>query len=42
MRLTFPGGAGPVTGSRYLCEHGNQRVRVDCGLLPGSRPAAGG
>jgi metallo-beta-lactamase family protein len=35
MRLTFLGGAGTVTGSKYLLEHGGQRVLVDCGLFQG-------
>jgi metallo-beta-lactamase family protein len=35
MRLTFLGGAGTVTGSRYLLEAGGRRVLVDCGLFQG-------
>jgi metallo-beta-lactamase family protein len=35
MRLTFLGAAGTVTGSKYLLEHGGQRVLVDCGLFQG-------
>jgi metallo-beta-lactamase family protein len=34
-RLTFLGGAGTVTGSKYLVEHGGLRVLVDCGLFQG-------
>jgi metallo-beta-lactamase family protein len=35
--LTFLGGAGTVTGSRFLVEHGDARVLVDCGLFQGLR-----
>lgn len=35
MRLTFLGGTGTVTGSKYLLEHGTQRLLVDCGLFQG-------
>lgn len=35
MRLTFLGGAGTVTGSKYLLEHAGRRVLVDCGLFQG-------
>jgi metallo-beta-lactamase family protein len=35
MRLTFLGGAGTVTGSRYLLEHGGGKLLVDCGLFQG-------
>jgi metallo-beta-lactamase family protein len=35
MRLTFLGGAGTVTGSKYLLEHEGRRVLVDCGLFQG-------
>ncbi|WP_130907572.1 MBL fold metallo-hydrolase [Pseudomonas sp. Sample_16] len=35
MRITFLGAAGTVTGSKYLLEHGNQHVLVDCGLFQG-------
>jgi len=34
-KLTFLGGVGTVTGSKYLLEHGNTRVLVDCGLFQG-------
>lgn len=33
--LTFLGGVGTVTGSKYLIEHGGQRILVDCGLFQG-------
>ncbi|MCY1268350.1 Ribonuclease [compost metagenome] len=33
--LSFLGGAGTVTGSKYLLEHDGQRVLVDCGLFQG-------
>ena len=35
MRLTFLGAAGTVTGSKYLLEHDDRRVLVDCGLFQG-------
>jgi len=35
MRLTFLGGAGTVTGSKYLIEPAGQRYLVDCGLFQG-------
>ena len=33
--VTFLGGAGTVTGSKFLVEYNNQRVLVDCGLFQG-------
>lgn len=35
MQLTFLGGAGTVTGSKFLLEAGGERVLVDCGLFQG-------
>ena len=35
MRLTFLGGTGTVTGSRYRVEHAGGSVLVDCGLFQG-------
>lgn len=35
MRLTFLGGVGTVTGSKYLVETGGRRLLVDCGLFQG-------
>src|ERR671916_303621 len=32
-KLSFLGGVGTVTGSKYLVEHGESRVLVDCGLF---------
>lgn len=34
-KLFFLGGAGTVTGSKTLLEHGNFKVMVDCGLFQG-------
>ena len=35
--LSFWGGVGTVTGSKYLVESGESRVLVDCGLFQGPR-----
>ncbi len=35
MKLSFLGGAGTVTGSKYLLEAGSTRVLIDCGLYQG-------
>ena len=35
MKLTFLGGVGTVTGSKYLLEDGRTRVLIDCGLFQG-------
>jgi metallo-beta-lactamase family protein len=35
--LTFLGGAGTVTGSRFLVERAGRRLLVDCGLYQGER-----
>ncbi len=35
MKLTFLGGAGTVTGSKALLQHGRRAVLVDCGLFQG-------
>ncbi|MCA3825292.1 MAG: MBL fold metallo-hydrolase, partial [Burkholderia sp.] len=37
MKLTFLGATETVTGSKYLVEHGNRRVLVDCGLFQGTK-----
>ena len=34
-RITFLGGAGTVTGSKYLIEAAGRRVLLDCGLFQG-------
>jgi len=35
LRLSFMGGAGTVTGSKYLVENAERRILVDCGLFQG-------
>ncbi len=35
MRLTFLGGVGTVTGSKYLLECPGRRLLIDCGLFQG-------
>ncbi|MDO8145283.1 MULTISPECIES: MBL fold metallo-hydrolase RNA specificity domain-containing protein [unclassified Isoptericola] len=37
VALTFLGGAGTVTGSRFLIESAERRLLVDCGLYQGER-----
>jgi metallo-beta-lactamase family protein len=34
-KITFYGGVGSVTGSKYLIEHNDKRILVDCGLFQG-------
>ena len=35
LNLSFLGGAGTVTGSKYLVEHERHKLLVDCGLFQG-------
>ena len=35
IQLTFLGGVGTVTGSKYLLDDGRNRILVDCGLFQG-------
>jgi metallo-beta-lactamase family protein len=35
LTLSFLGGAGTVTGSKYLVENANHRILIDCGLFQG-------
>ncbi len=35
--ITFYGGVGTVTGSKYLLEHDGKKILVDCGLFQGLR-----
>jgi len=35
MLLEFLGAAGTVTGSKFLLEHGDERILIDCGLFQG-------
>lgn len=37
MSVTFLGGAGSVTGSKYLLTVGERRILVDCGLFQGEK-----
>lgn len=34
-KITFYGGVGTVTGSKYLLEHNDKKILVDCGLFQG-------
>jgi metallo-beta-lactamase family protein len=34
-KITFLGGAGTVTGSKYLLSSGSRRILIDCGLFQG-------
>jgi metallo-beta-lactamase family protein len=36
-KITFYGGVGTVTGSKYLLESGGKKVLVDCGLFQGEK-----
>lgn len=36
-KITFYGGVGSVTGSKYLLEHNGKKVLVDCGLFQGEK-----
>ncbi len=36
-RITFYGGVGTVTGSKYLLEHNDKKILVDCGLFQGHK-----
>ena len=40
LKLSFLGGAGTVTGSKYLVENAGHRVLVDCGLFQGFKVLA--
>ena len=36
-KISFYGGTGTVTGSKYLLEHNEKKILVDCGLFQGLR-----
>ncbi len=36
-KITFYGGVGSVTGSKYLLEHNGKKILIDCGLFQGHR-----
>ena len=38
MRLQFLGATDTVTGSKYLVQHRNSSLLVDCGLFQGYKP----
>lgn len=40
MKITFFGGVGEVTGSRYLIENKGVKILVDCGMFQGERKMA--
>ncbi len=33
VNITFLGGAGTVTGSKYLVQHDGKKLLIDCGLF---------
>ena len=35
--ISFHGGAGTVTGSRFLVQHGDENVLIDCGMFQGHK-----
>jgi metallo-beta-lactamase family protein len=37
IKVRFLGGAGSVTGSKYILDIGDKRIMVDCGLFQGPR-----
>jgi len=38
--VTFLGGAGTVTGSKYLVRGAGRQILLDCGLFQGLKPFA--
>lgn len=40
MKITFLGAVEEVTGSKYLVEHEDIKILVDCGLFQGEKEFA--
>ena len=38
MKIYFLGAAGTVTGSKFVVEHNETRILIDCGLFQGLKP----
>jgi len=38
VNITFLGGTGTVTGSKYLVQHDGKKLLIDCGLFQGYKP----
>ena len=40
VNITFLGGSGTVTGSKYLVRYNGKSLLVDCGLFQGYKPVS--